>query len=1361
MEAFRRDEEFVQGIATRWEPVADVPSDGGTLLENENLSRALLARVEAGEEAPSFTKEQFVAFETGKVHRGHYIQAGEKVFRPIMGPGLIPIQIKVMDLQRKLAMDVHEQLFADTWNFVDAYLQLLYGSGSLRYQFLRQALLARRALIILDGIDEGGANKDRIQRHVTEVMAAQGHPLLVTSRPAGLSDALYSDFNKLQMKPLTDDQQEMIVRSRLRAIDDEAHVGDFLTYIRESMPIDETTGERITGNPLMLTMVCCIYESHRSVDKMPEHVVKMPEHVVDLYRTASDIMLSHVEKKHRAKGGQPQQLKPLLMRIALATHSSIKRQILAKDVDGLLDLEADEKLQQELRTTWTSVQQQLTEGRIPLLSMLQREPLEFQFSHLSFQEYFTVCAICEGLPLKPEVMPWRWLAWWKNVLRFGGELKNFGPGLIQATGIARSDALVLSARMIPDLSVAAPALVKLIGASKQVREFDIRDDNVQGDTAKHFAEAVLSNLSIDVFSELPLHLLREQEIEELNCKNRNYGPTQMHILASVLDQMLGLKWLSCSEPMHGSEVQNAALAAALQHKVRFSKEEFEAFGVQDISLQSFIKVDSRYFKPAQDGLKRLILWSNPLGPASEQILAAALVNNYSLKFLNLRETQIDGLPIIDALAKKNRTLEHLDMSWNPGVSKRLEQISHMLMRNTALMELMLNGCNLVSISALSEALAANTTLSTLSLAQNKIRDIAELAGGIAANHSLRVLNLSGNELNTASVAAFIEGLRRNSTLNELDLSSNLLTGHVVASLGTTLQCNDCNLQDVNLNSNDLQDCDLGLLFGTSLGTDKVTSSLHKLHMANCRLSDAHGESLAVAIPKLPMLLEVHLGENAFSASTKRAIRATSASSPLHPRILLDDTEDLKYALKSSKWLDIGPSEPTLRAAAEISNESLAAALATGAQTEFTRAELDAFGVGELVPDHFIRVGNAVFTSAPSKPLIAATEVNSTSLLIGSALSSSDFLEALVLDLDGDPARTIFKSKFGLTAFSISVALQKQMASSDGLSHVGIRFIPGVTKPDVMRSLHAAVTAALSSDVETIEAATAAAPPLTLFDVIDDLLLAFVAEHLTAGGICAAICVCTQWNQLRDWDFVWANVCRHVGVRELSQKAYRRRMEAMVGSRQEPDSLVYDDVVLDKDGSAHNNLSRFQWQTMSAKRNDHVDVNAFRTIGGFTAQTDRFVQLEFFLAKFGDEQFIGISRENEKGEGGTALNPVPSSNTRSLSNLKACGSRVLADCDPRSGWIHYDNGRDGYTIGMLQGGGRYYNGARISIRIDFDQDCAIFWRNGEEMHRKHGLPQEPLYFNSGPDTWGDITYMKPVCCRPMHSHHSDMRQQCDD
>ena len=38
---------------------------------------------------------------------------------------------------------------------------------------LRQAMMARRALLLIDGLDEGGRKRAEIERHVAEVLAPQ------------------------------------------------------------------------------------------------------------------------------------------------------------------------------------------------------------------------------------------------------------------------------------------------------------------------------------------------------------------------------------------------------------------------------------------------------------------------------------------------------------------------------------------------------------------------------------------------------------------------------------------------------------------------------------------------------------------------------------------------------------------------------------------------------------------------------------------------------------------------------------------------------------------------------------------------------------------------------------------------------------------------------------------------------------------------------------------------------------------------------------------------------------------------------------------------------------------------------------
>ena len=121
-------------------------------------------------------------------------------------------------------------------------------SGCLR--FLRQAMMARRVLILLDGLDEGGVARQRIERHVAEVLAPQGLVMLTTSRPAGINEARYTAFTRLSLSPLTEAQQQQAIEQRVGAERAEALV----PYLRDVVPIDHT-GQRVTGNPLMLSMV--------------------------------------------------------------------------------------------------------------------------------------------------------------------------------------------------------------------------------------------------------------------------------------------------------------------------------------------------------------------------------------------------------------------------------------------------------------------------------------------------------------------------------------------------------------------------------------------------------------------------------------------------------------------------------------------------------------------------------------------------------------------------------------------------------------------------------------------------------------------------------------------------------------------------------------------------------------------------------------------------------------------------------------------------------------------------------------------------------------------------------------------------
>ena len=353
---------------------------------------------------------------------------------------LVPILVKVQLLQRRLI--AWPRVFEASWNWVDAFLSLELGDGA-HYRMLRQAMASRRALLLLDGLDEGGASRVQIERHVAEVLAPQGHVLLATSRPAGVQQQLFAQFIRLGLSPLTEDQQRQVIEQRLG----DSGAAQLLAYVGERLPLDTDTGERVTSNPLMLSMVMSVFELRRDLG--------MPSTVTGLYAVASDAML--------ARGGSDgPRVRRLLQAIFFEAHAAQRRLIedwqldeaaLALDLPNKLEeirrrsavqvinyvadlREACCQLPESARAALSEVRERVSHDQLPLLSLLQVDPLQVQSSHLSFQEYFAARAICESGTNLSGPPPWKWPVWWANAVKIGGEMGDaFGKGLMRAAGV--------------------------------------------------------------------------------------------------------------------------------------------------------------------------------------------------------------------------------------------------------------------------------------------------------------------------------------------------------------------------------------------------------------------------------------------------------------------------------------------------------------------------------------------------------------------------------------------------------------------------------------------------------------------------------------------------------------------------------------------------------------------------------------------------------------------------------------------------------------------------------------------------------------------------------------------------------------
>ena len=170
---------------------------------------------------------------------------------------LVPVLVRVQQLQRLLLLEEHRDIFATAWNWVDAYLRCVHGADADVYRMLRGAMRARRALLLLDGMDEGGRMRAAIERHVAEVLAPQGHVLLVTSRPEGLDRTRFEEhFLALELQPLNETQQQRVVEQRVGK-----ERGD--TLWREIASTARRDELNITSNPLVYSSSTFAASRHR------------------------------------------------------------------------------------------------------------------------------------------------------------------------------------------------------------------------------------------------------------------------------------------------------------------------------------------------------------------------------------------------------------------------------------------------------------------------------------------------------------------------------------------------------------------------------------------------------------------------------------------------------------------------------------------------------------------------------------------------------------------------------------------------------------------------------------------------------------------------------------------------------------------------------------------------------------------------------------------------------------------------------------------------------------------------------------------------------------------------------------------
>ena len=152
----------------------------------------------------------------------------------------------------------------------------------------------------------------------------------------------------------------------------------------------------------------------------------------------------------------------------------------------------------------------------------------------------------------------------------------------------------------------------------------------------------------------------------------------------------------------------------------------------------------------------------------------------------------------------------------------------------------------------------NSTLTELNLSSNKFTDDGSrrLAEAIQVNTTLQELNISMNKITDEGAKRLAEAIQINTTLKELNISMNIITDEGAKILAEAIQVN-ITLQELNIASNEIFDEGAKGLAEAI----KVNKKLQILNISSNRITDEGAKRLAEAIQVNITLQELNIASN--------------------------------------------------------------------------------------------------------------------------------------------------------------------------------------------------------------------------------------------------------------------------------------------------------------------------------------------------------------------------------------------------------------------------------------------------------------------------------------------------------------------
>jgi hypothetical protein len=306
----------------------------------------------------------------------------------------------------------------------------------------------------------------------------------------------------------------------------------------------------------------------------------------------------------------------------------------------------------------------------------------------------------------------------------------------------------------------AKHVADMLGVNGGLTRLDVRQNKIAGDGAAQLAAAVLGNLKIEMFNEIPIKEMRADSFTELDLKEKHFGVEGSMVVAGLMPAMGGLTSLDLS---------NNAFCG-----VTYGGGTYTAEGI--IAIADALRVNGV--------LTKLSLARNNLKEEGTKAICEALEQNTTLKELDIsgdsRGSNIDGSAGVNHVAKMlgvNSALTALNLSFNDledeGVSAVCEAIKSNKDTKLTLLNFKTNGIGPEGSKSVADMVAVTGGLTSLDLSNNALCGVTNY----------------GDTYIAEGITAIADALRVNGALTRVDVRNNNIAGDGAAHLAAAVLSN--------------------------------------------------------------------------------------------------------------------------------------------------------------------------------------------------------------------------------------------------------------------------------------------------------------------------------------------------------------------------------------------------------------------------------------------------------------------------------------------------------------------------------------------------------------------------------------------